>query len=107
VRHWNFAFQKGFTEAGWQGAWRSGRENPEQCPPGRHPGKRPLHHTYKQIALIELPHHEGRERPVSPKVSTEQYSTGLDPPDAQNILKEPGWHMHDGDRITRQRQRRG
>jgi hypothetical protein len=78
VRRWNFAFQKGLAKANRKAARRVGGQDAEQSPPGRHPGERPLQHTHKQVALMELPHHEGREGQVGLEIGAEQDAGGLD-----------------------------
>jgi len=107
VRRWNFAFQKGFTEVRWQAARRVGRQDAEQRAPGRHPGKRLLQYPDKQIALMELPYHEGRERPLGLEIRAKQDAAGLDARDPQSILEKTGRQVQSGDRLTRQRQHRG
>lgn len=99
--------QKGFTEAGRQAARRVWGQDAKERAPGRHPGKRLLQHADKQIALLELLHHEGGQRPVGPEIRTEQDATGLDSRDPQNVLEEAGWQVQNSDDLTRERQRRG
>lgn len=106
MRHWNFAFQKGFAKTDRQAARCVRRQDSKERAPGRHPGKRLLQHADEQAKPIELPHRECRERPIDREAGTEQHSAGLDFPDPQNRLKELRRDVQHGDGLTHQRQRR-
>lgn len=61
----------------------------------------------EQAAPLKLPHDERGERPVGLEVGAEQDGAWFKPPDAQKVLEEVRRNAQDGDRFTRQWQRRG
>jgi hypothetical protein len=107
VRHWNFAFQKGFAKASGQASRPVGRQGAEQRTPGGHPGKRFLQHPDRQVALAELPDHECRERPVGFEIGAEQDSTGVDSRNPQDLLEQARRRVQHGDRLAHERQHGG
>ncbi len=84
-----------------------GGQNAEERAPGRHPCEWPLQHADEQAAPLKLPHDERGERPVGLEIGAEQDGTRFKPPDAQKVLEEVRRNAQDGDRFTRQWQRRG
>ena len=83
-----------------------GQDTQKRAPRG-HPREGSLQHADEQVAGIELPHDERRERPVGLELSAEQDAAGYDSSEGQNISEEPGGHVEYGDCLTRQRQHRG
>ena len=53
-----------------------------------------------QVAPLELPHHEGRERMIGTELSAEQDAAGFDASEAQNVLEEPGRHVQHRNRLA-------
>jgi hypothetical protein len=107
VRHWNFAFQKGFAETDGQASGRFGRQDAEQRAPGGYPGERPLQHAHEQTALLKLPDDEGREGVIGVEFSAKQGAPRFDFTDFQNVLESTRWHVQHRDCLTHQWQRRG
>lgn len=56
---------------------------------------------------MELPHHEGSQRPIRLEIGAEQNAGRLDAPGPQKVLKEPGRHVQNSNGLTHQGQRHG
>jgi hypothetical protein len=100
------AFQKGSAKGNRQAAGSLGRQDAEQRAPCRHPAKLPLQDTNHETVFVQITHGDGKERTICGEIGAEQYGAGRDARYLQDVLEKARRHVHHGDRVAHEWQRR-